>query len=524
MLVVNISGIYAATCVYSVNSEIDNYCCELFNATLNDPNGTLAIDGTHVSGKLDNDVVDLKINSATSSIVSVPADILNKFRNLNNLELRSANIETISSNAFNNCNGLQNLVLDRNRISLLPNKVFEKCINLIYLGFYANSITTIEISAFSGLSKLEQLDISYNKITQLEFNFVDLPELIYFSFPNNEVVAVKTDFHTNLKSIQFLYGGSNVCIDETLFISPTSKSVASLLEKCYQNYQDIQKEKAVKLFCKYYLDKDYGYACVISNVTSMLETDVFDISGTHLIGKTDENVNLVLVQSSNFVRIPSEIFTKYPALIYLSLSNVGVATLNENSFKNAKNLKTIWLNRNKITKLPGLLFKETPKLEQLMLIQNQISEINVNAFSGTSNLLRLDMSNNKIQTLESGLLQSLTNLQVLTLLNNEINIIHNDTFKGLTKLKYLTLDGSKIVDVSEEWFTTTTNLKVLSLQNNQINTIGRNVFSKLIFLKELKLENNICVSKNFYNIKLVNVDVIPNISKCINNFNMAKII
>lgn len=63
---------------------------------------------------------------------------------------------------------------------------------------------------------------------------------------------------------------------------------------------------------------------------------------------------------------------KYPALSHLSMSNAGITTLNENSFKNADNLKIIRLNRNKII---AFLFTKTPTLEHLMLTNNEIKFI-----------------------------------------------------------------------------------------------------------------------------------------------------
>ena len=519
-LIVSISGLNAATCSYSTDPAVF-YSCELSNAEMMIPNGNIFIDGEHVSEKNDIDVLLLRIQSSSSEIISVPADIFIKFINLVFLELNSVKIKTLSRSSFFNCDHLSLLYLERNIISLIPDKVFERCNNLFHISLKSNSIAIIESDAFSGLSHLSSLDISDNQITQLNFNIAS-NQLSYLDFSNNKVSEVRPDFHIGLEKIKYLFinGDSNVCINGSYYEEfPTIKNVAPMFEKCYQNYRDLPKEKTVS--CKYYLNKDYGYTCEISNVDSMLITDTFIITGTHLVGKTDENVTLVLIQKSNFLRIPNETFLKFPALAYFSMSNAGVTTLDENSFKNATNLKIVWLNKNKITELSAFVFKEAPKLEQLMLSQNLISEINVDAFNGTSRLLRLDMSNNKLENLTSGSFQSLTNLQILMLANNEVKSIDLDAFEGLTNLRNLNLDGSKLVDVTEEWFTTTTKLQTLSLQRNQIDTIGKNALLKLRFLKELKLENNICVSKNFVNINNADVDVIPYISKCVTNFNMV---
>ncbi|CAO1421564.1 unnamed protein product [Diamesa tonsa] len=513
-LIVNISGLNAATCSYSISS--DDYSCVLSDVKI--INGILKIYGDHVSGKGDSDVTSIVTRGLIpSSIVSVPADIFNKFINLMALQCVAVEIETISKSSFINCDKLDLLNLENNKISVIPNEVFEKCINLGWISLKSNLITTIESAAFSGLSQLKLLDIKNNKITQLDFKVDGFNQLRYLDFSNNEVSAVQTDFQSNLKNIEYLNGESNVCINDKYEHFPVTESQKTMFDTCYKNFQDVIKKKTIS--CKYYLDKAYGYSTVLSNMYTLSDTDDLITSGTHLFGKSDQSVSLVLVINSNFISIPDQVFIKYPAMTYFSSSDAGITTLNEKSFKNAKNLKIIWLNKNKITELPAFVFKETPKLEQLMLSQNQISEINVDAFSGTSRLLRLDMSNNKLKTLQSGLFKSLTNLQILMLANNEIQHIDNDAFNGLINLRYLNLDGSKIVDLAEEWFTTTSKLQTIRLQNNQINTIGKNALSKLRFLKELNLENNICVSKKFENIKTADADVIPNIPTCITNFN-----
>ncbi|CAO1421778.1 unnamed protein product [Diamesa serratosioi] len=279
----------------------------------------------------------------------------------------------------------------------------------------------------------------------------------------------------------------NLCVD-----AETYKGFSSFFDVCYAEYEVLTPlEKQVTVSCNYYQNKDYGYTCEISNVKSTIETKNFIINGKHLSGKTDESVKLFVVKSSNMTSIPNEIFTKFPALNYLSMSNVGITTLNEISFLNAENLKIIWMNNNNITKLPAFVFKATPKLEQLMLIHNQISEINVNAFKGASSLLRLDMSENKVQTIQSGLLESLTKLQILMLNKNEIIDIHDNALKGLTKLRYLNLNGSKIQDnVQQKWFESTTDLQELYLQNNKIKTFDYNAFKTLTKLRVLHFYSN----------------------------------
>lgn len=136
-----------------------------------------------------------------SQLHSVPAEIFDLFRYLNQLQLSEAEIQTIKENTFKNAKSLQDLNLWANKIDVLKTNTFLGCSSLEELGVHYNGLEIIQKGAFNGLPKLSFLDLGYNHIVEINENIFDpLVNLKKILLHHNKIKSINENtFKFNLK-------------------------------------------------------------------------------------------------------------------------------------------------------------------------------------------------------------------------------------------------------------------------------------------------------------------------------------
>ena len=173
------------------------------------------------------------------------------------------------------------------------------------------------------------------------------------------------------------------------------------------------------------------YKCEIKNINITIEEGSISTNSLeHSEGKTDNDVNFFSYDKNCTIKIiPNSIFQKFPNLEWFLIEpGCDYENLTPNSFKNAKNLKTIDIAQNNIEEIGSGIFVEAPNLEIIILQKNKIRMIHNKAFEG------------------------LSKLKFMTLDDNQILFIYPQTFSGLFSLQYLFLNGNKCLDKTFEEF------------------------------------------------------------------------
>ncbi|XP_029429690.1 prolargin [Rhinatrema bivittatum] len=177
---------------------------------------------------------------------------------------------------------------------------------------------------------------------------------------------------------------------------------------------------------------------------------------------------------------------------YLYLQNNFIDELQEDSFKNATDLKWINLDNNRIKKVEKRILEKLSNLTFLYLEKNQLTE--VPAFLPSS-LEQLRLSRNHISKIPSGVFNKLEHLILLDLHHNKLSdgAFNMNTFKGLSNLMQLNLahnllrkmpsgmpsnihqfflDRNSIEDIPNDYFKEFPNLTFLRLNYNQLSDKG----------------------------------------------------
>lgn len=133
------------------------------------------------------------------------------------------------------------------------------------------------------------------------------------------------------------------------------------------------------------------YVCYLSNViqhSSAIEiideiTSHANVNGQYGMIEPRE-VGAIVVKNSNFIILPSQIFSKFKNLLVFRASDVNLRQITRDNFKDAEHLTILHLDRNDIHDLEDGIFSNLKRLQRLDLSRNLITSINEMTFSGIS--------------------------------------------------------------------------------------------------------------------------------------------
>lgn len=131
-------------------------------------------------------------------------------------------------------------------------------------------------------------------------------------------------------------------------------------------------------WCRFFIDADNNYNCVLENVTS----EVKRINADHLSGYDNSKVNGLHLRQSVLVRLPLIFFDTFENLEHLSVENTNIKQLDEDTVKDGcGKLKSISLKNNKIRRLERHALKECENLESIDLTGNPIEYLEGDIFN-----------------------------------------------------------------------------------------------------------------------------------------------
>lgn len=244
-----------------------------------------------------------------------------------------------------------------------------------------------------------------------------------------------------------------------------------------------------QLSCVYYDKQYYGYACnlTINNPSGL---DNFKrISGRHLSGKANKDVNYITSNSaSNTTTIPSFICKTFKNLTDIELRSMGIQYIGENSFKNCQELLKLDLYGNRISKIDEKAFENNQQLSTLYLYQNRLSELPEKVFLNQQNLLTLWLDGNTFTSFPKIALAPLIKLNNLDFQGNQVKNLTVESFKGLENLKNINLGSNQIEDLPRNVFSNLINLTSITLSYNKLKIIHS--FGNLPNLTQIYLSYN----------------------------------
>lgn len=217
------------------------------------------------------------------------------------------------------------------------------------------------------------------------------------------------------------------------------------------------------------------YGCYLDGVTVPDNEELnIVVSGTHLVGRTNADVQDVFINFSNIPFIVRQLFISFPNLSSFHIWQSGLTRLRSGDFANASSLRF-------------LLIRNNPNLRT----------IGENTFVGGSNILSLDLMVNGIESIHETAFNGLTTVGSILLNTNLLSSLPVNLFASLTSLNTVFMSNNNLQSLDGRLFANNRQLHQLQISQNQINSIGRNFLDGMNLLQILGLNGNRCVSNNW---------------------------
>ncbi|CAG5106185.1 Similar to Lgr4: Leucine-rich repeat-containing G-protein coupled receptor 4 (Rattus norvegicus) [Cotesia congregata] len=178
---------------------------------------------------------------------------------------------------------------------------------------------------------------------------------------------------------------------------------------------------------------------------------------------------------------------KFPQLEYFSIENVGLRNVSANAFLYSSALVYLIMSQNNLSQIENRTFHELVNLKTLILDDNQLSALP--DLSKLKNLELFSIARNKISSLRKFDFDKLENLKSLNLSYNLDEIIPG-TFNGFESLEVLDLSGNKLQTLSTFWITPKTKLECLFLRNNLFLSFSNLPLTAIKNLRYVSLAEN----------------------------------
>lgn len=433
------------SCSYFGGDPDTEYFCIM---DIHNPDGVAlnAIEGEHVSGQTNNDVVS--VNAFYQNTREIPNVVCRQFANLERMMITGSGIEVILPENLEGCGNLQELYVHINRIRTIPAGTFVNtpALRLLELGY--NQISTIENGAFRGTS-LDMLDLYNNRITDFTPSiFEGVTNLTYVDLSFNWLTGIPENAFSSLTNLRDLTIASNQLNDNippsafaglrnlrTLGLSRTSTRVLNQgwftdltsLEEVYLN-NNILREINSTVFApimptirSIYLN--YNFITMIDQVL-LLDDSTPNLEYLMLRGNLCTDEDFLNVQTSRW-RIFEALMTcsnNFYEQPWLSCSYSSsdddyicqISILNPRGFnfdqidgqhlqgRNASDVTDILGLFQSTRNIPPVLCQTFTNLRTIRMWYSGVEEINADSLRECRNLEMLDLQMNWIWRIDSG--------------------------------------------------------------------------------------------------------------------------
>lgn len=208
----------AASCRYYIDAS-HGYSCQLSDINYRSETDVLVIDGTHMAGKRDTDV--LYLFSENTVIRFIPPVIFTKFSRLTRLHLVNVGL-SLNVRSFKNATSLKVIDIPWNQVTSIPADTFRSCVNLEEIYLYNNKLQTLDKNAFVGLSKLWRLDLGANLITEIQTELLHpLTNLTILMLMKNNIITIQPNAFQSLHKLWYLnLDGSELTEVNSVMLAP----------------------------------------------------------------------------------------------------------------------------------------------------------------------------------------------------------------------------------------------------------------------------------------------------------------
>ncbi|XP_067848065.1 leucine-rich repeat transmembrane protein FLRT2 [Heptranchias perlo] len=248
-------------------------------------------------------------------------------------------------------------------------------------------------------------------------------------------------------------------------------------------------EGAAILYLQNNVINNAGFPLDLRNVLSVQTVYLYGNELDEFPVNLPKNVKELHLQENNIQTVSREALGQLQKLEKLHLDDNSISTvgIEDGAFREAANLKLLFLSRNHLSSVPiGLPLG----LEELRLDENRISTMSELAFQNLTLLQRLVLDGNLLadKGISEGALEQLVKLTELSMVRNSLTVPPANLPGG--NLVKLSLQENQINQIPVTAFTQLKQLERLDLSSNQLRMLVKGAFDGMTSLKQILLRNN----------------------------------
>uniref|UniRef100_UPI00398F399D leucine-rich repeat transmembrane protein FLRT2 n=1 Tax=Pristiophorus japonicus TaxID=55135 RepID=UPI00398F399D len=248
-------------------------------------------------------------------------------------------------------------------------------------------------------------------------------------------------------------------------------------------------EGAVILYLQNNIINNAGFPLDLRNVLSVQTVYLYGNELDEFPVNLPKNMKELHLQENNIQTVSREALSQLQKLEKLHLDDNSISTvgIEDGAFREAANLKLLFLSRNHLSSVPiGLPLG----LEELRLDENRISIVSELSFRNLTLLQRLVLDGNLLTDngISEGALEQLAKLTELSLVRNSLTVPPPNLPGG--NLVKLSLQENQISQIPVTAFTQLKQLERLDLSSNQLRRLVKGAFDGMTSLKQILLRNN----------------------------------
>lgn len=276
-------------------------------------------------------------------------------------------------------------IYNQRGLSRLPGSIESFFPNLVAVDWVFGDLTSVSQSDLLSFPNLRFLTLYGNQLTSLDDGlFQNSTNLEYVDIGNNLIRNVASDLFNGLVELRWVFLQRNPCVDIIAATPEAIDELSSLL------VGQCPASVGVTIQCDF-VDLNWSgveeiYTCVGTIVGNGSVSNVVNVIGTHLEGRTNDDVRgLSIYNQRGLTQLPRNIgdFFNLTALdwVFGDLNFLSATDLSQVS-----SASIISFYGNQLSSIEGNLFQNTPSVQQIDLGNNLIRNVGNNVFSTLTEL------------------------------------------------------------------------------------------------------------------------------------------
>jgi BspA type Leucine rich repeat region (6 copies) len=296
--------------------------------------------------------------------------------------------------------------------------------------------------------------------------------------------------------------------------------------------------------CNYVFEMRYRCDATIVNPQG-LDGDV-QISGTHLDGRTNNDVREVIIVSGTTPIIPSALCQRFRFVdFFVAASNNGITRLTDGAFRDCSQLKDVHIRFNSINEIHPQTFQNNGLVSRVLFLDFTITALPEALFAPLPLLLTLEIAYfPSLVDLPANIFQNNRQLTVLKIAHNRLNIWRPEWTRDLTQLtlfsfwrnqnitsiprnavnahglQTLYIDWNSYEEIDFFMFNNIRLVTSLHLGDTPIRAIDFNLIDLAVSINRLLVVNCACINRDFDNFQQNRAAFMAELEPCFNAFDM----